>query len=410
MAQRDRITKMRILILTQYYYPETFPSTSIAEGLARLGHEVDVLTGKPNYGFAVAPKEYDHINHEVHNGVNIYRVKHHKRKNGVLSLIWNYLSFSKASQRRLRRTKKKYDVVYGFNFSPIVSLEGAGDFAKKQGIPYLIHVFDLWPESVLVTGAMSEKSVFYKSLLRVSKNIYSEADAFLLSSPGFASYLKGPIGTNKKCITCYQPVDEGEPSDLSSPFGEGEKAIVYCGNLGRMQELDKYIEAISLLPSDLKCTLHIIGDGGKRKELEEEARKLNLDGKVFFHSHLAFEEAARYRRNSFLNIVTLKSTQSIVSETVPSKLLVALSDARPIIATISGDGAKMLRDSGGSFLPAPTPNDIAKAILQANSLSKDELNEMGTKNRKYYEENLSSEKVLGVIESTLLELIESAKK
>ncbi len=401
---------MRILILTQYYYPETFPSTSIAEGLAKLGHEVDVLTGKPNYGFAIAPKEYDHIDHEVHNGVNIYRVKQHKRKKGMLSLMWNYLSFSKASKSRLRRIKKKYDIVYGFNFSPIISLEGAGRFAKKWGIPYLIHVFDLWPESVLATGVTNEKSTLYKWLLRVSKNIYSEADAFLLSSPGFASYLKNTIGIDKKCITCYQPVDMNEPSDFSSPFSEDEKALVYCGNLGRMQEVEKYVEAISFLPLDSKCTFHIIGDGGSKKELEEMVRKLDLNDKVFFHGRLASEEAARYRRNSFMNVVTLKSTSFVVSETVPSKLLVALSDAKPILATISGDGAKMLSEAGGSFLPKPTPKDIADAILRASSLSKDELSEMGAKNKKYYEENLSSKKVLDVIESALLSLVQITGK
>lgn len=397
---------MRILIVSQYYYPETFPSTTIAEELALRGHQVDVVTGKPNYGFANPPKEYDHIAHERHEGVDIYRIILHKRGTGILSLLLNYFSFWRNSKRFLKKKKADYDLVFGLNFSPILSIDGAGRYAKKHRLPYAIYVFDLWPESVVATNMCKKGSWLYRRLLSLSKRIYSYGDAFLLSSPVFEDYLKGTIGLSSPCETVYQPVIDTEHKEpLVSPFSDNEQAVVYCGNLGRLQELEDFVHAFALLPSENSCSFYIIGEGNKGPSLKKLVIDLHLEKRVFFLEHLSREASLPYRRFAFANVVTLKDIASPVSDTLPSKLIASLNDARPILAAIGGDGAKTLRASGGAFVVKSDPQEIANAIAKLASLPGEEREAMGEKNRAYYKNVFAKEKVMDDIEGVLLKLV-----
>lgn len=396
---------MRILIVSQYYYPETFPSTTIAEELALRGHQVDVVTGKPNYGFASPPKEYDYITSESRSGVEIYRIKLHKRGSGTLSLLWNYFSFWRNLKRFLKKQKGDYDLVLGLNFSPILSIDGAGRFAKKHHLPYAIYVFDLWPESVVATNMCKKDSWIYKRLFSLSKKIYSYGDVFLLSSPVFEGYLKGTIGLNAPCETVYQPVETDHLESISSPFSKGEKAIVYCGNLGRLQELESFVRAFALLPSDIDCSFYVIGEGNKGQSLKKLVNDLHLEKRIFFLDHLSKDASSPYRRFAFANVVALKDASSPVSNTLPSKLIVSLHDGRPILAVIGGDGAKTLRASGGAFVVKPDPQEIATAITKLASLPSEEREAMGANNRAYYENVFAKEKVMDAIENALLKLV-----
>ena len=140
---------MRLLIICQYYYPENFVITNIAESLVKEGHSVDVLTGKPNYGYGYILPEYKNITEEVINGVNVYRVNIYPRKHSRLSIIRNYLSFWKNSKKWVRRCKEKYDRVFSMSLSPITICSAGNLYSKKYGVPHVIHCVDLWPESVI---------------------------------------------------------------------------------------------------------------------------------------------------------------------------------------------------------------------------------------------------------------------
>ena len=400
---------MRILLVSQYYYPESFPSTLIAEELVRRGHQVDVLTGKPNYGFENPPKEYDSISQEERHGVHIYRVELHKRKKDVFSLIRNYLSFWRNSKRFLKKCHNQYDLVYGFNFSPIMSLDGAGKFAQKKHLPFIIHVFDLWPESVLATGMAKKNSFFYKFLYHLSRKIYDRANLFLLSSPGFKEYFTDVLRVDKPSILAYQPISQDERS-FSCPFKDEERPLVYCGNIGKVQNLAPFISAFSLLLKDSPYTFYVIGEGSEKEKMLSLARSLSLENKVFFLGHLSPEEALPYRRHAFMNVVSLEKGNGYVSKTIPTKLLASLEDARPILASVGEDGAKMLEEAGGSFLVDANKESVLSALEKASALSENELRLMGERNKKYYDEHLSFERIMDVVENALKEATNPASK
>ena len=140
---------MKILAVCQYYYPENIVFTNVCEELVKLGHDVTVLTGKPNYGYGQIIPEYKKVKFEVINGVKVHRVNLIARKKSRLSIIKNYLSFWANSKKWVRNCKEKFDIVYSMSLSPVTILSAGNLYKKKHHVKHVVHCVDLWPESVL---------------------------------------------------------------------------------------------------------------------------------------------------------------------------------------------------------------------------------------------------------------------
>ena len=140
---------MRILVVCQYYYPENVVITPICEALAARGNEVQVITGKPNYGFGHILPGYEKIKDEVINGVKVHRLPLVARKKSRISLIRNYLSFWKNAKHYLAHLKEDYDLVYSMSMSPLISVEGGEIYAKIHGRFWLFHNRILFSDRLL---------------------------------------------------------------------------------------------------------------------------------------------------------------------------------------------------------------------------------------------------------------------
>src|SRR6185312_4009468 len=155
---------MNVIIVTQYFWPESFRINELAIDLKNKGHEVTVLTGIPNYprGSFYSGYGWFKKNRESFNGVNVVRVPLFARgKGGGVRLVLNYLSFaffaSLASCFIFR--KEKFDAIFVFEPSPITVGFPALVLKKLKKIPILFWVQDLWPESLSATGAVRSQRV-----------------------------------------------------------------------------------------------------------------------------------------------------------------------------------------------------------------------------------------------------------
>ena len=386
-------------MVCQFYYPENFIITKIAEQIAADGHEVHVLTGKPNYGYGYILPAYKNISEEIVNGVNIHRVNLYPRKKSRLSIIKNYLSFWKNSKKWVRKTKLKFDYVYSMSLSPVTICCAGNLYAKKHHVKHVIHCLDLWPESVLVTNAVKEKSLVYRILYRWSRSIYSKADKILISSPSFAQYfentLKLPINNIKYVPQCSLVED----SDIAAfDYGEGTH-ILYCGNLGLIQQIPLIVEAMELL-KDKDIYFHIIGMGPMSDYLINQIKERRLDNHIIYHGPIVAKLAAAYFKRADALYVSLKNSGT-VGKTIPSKLLMSMAFARPIIGVIQGDGKEVLEDSGGAFLAEENAESVKNAILALSNLSEKEKVRLGALNKSYYESHFSLRTVTSQIEKEL---------
>lgn len=387
---------MKLLLVCQYYYPENFTITKIAEQLAANGHEVHVLTGRPNYGYGYILPAYKNIDEEVINGVNVHRVNIYPRKKSRISIIKNYLSFWKNSKKWVRKTKIEFDFVYSMSLSPVTICSAGNLYAKKHHKKHIIHCCDLWPESVLVTKAVKEKSLIYKILYKWSKSIYSKAYKILVSSPSFSSYFANTLQLPTDNLVYVPQCSLVEESDISAfDYGPGTH-ILYCGNLGLIQLVPLMIDAMDLL-RDKDIYFHIIGMGPMSDYLINQIRERRLDGKIIYHGPIVAKLAAAYFKNADALYVSLRD-EGTVGKTIPNKLMMSMAFSRPIVGVIQGDGRDVLKESGGAFLADENAESVKNALLAISNLSNNEKVRLGRLNKMYYESHFSTKTVTSLIE------------
>ena len=390
---------MKILIVCQLYYPENVTVTNIAEQLVKYGHEVDVLTGKPNYGYGYILPEYENISEENINGVNVHRVNLIPRKKTRLSIIKNYLSFWMNSKKWVKKCEKKYDVVYSMSLSPVTICSAGNLYKKLNNVKHIIHCVDLWPESVLVTHAVRKNSLMYKVLHRWSRSIYAHADKILIGSQSFADYFDKTLKLPTNNLVYVPQCSLIEESDIS-PYDYGEGIhILYCGNLGIIQLIPLITEAMSLVENK-NIYFHIIGMGPMSDYLVNDIKERGLENNVIYHGPIAAKMAAAYFKSADALYVSLKG-EGIVGKTIPNKVMMSMVFAKPIIGVLQGDGRKVLQEAGGALLADENAESIKQAIVAFSNMSEKEKSQFGTLNRMYYDNNFSLKRVSENIEKNL---------
>ena len=191
---------MRILVISQYYYPEQFRINDICKELVKRGHKVTVLTGIPNYPGGKYYKGYGLIKKrkEVKDGVEIIRIPLIPRRKNVITLALNYISFVISGYFWSKFTKREFDKVFIYEVSPVFQALPGIWYSKRRKIDCSIYVMDLWPESLeLVTNIKSR--VILNPINKVVDYIYKNCTKILASSESFAKKI-AKRGHNKEKI------------------------------------------------------------------------------------------------------------------------------------------------------------------------------------------------------------------
>lgn len=392
---------MKILIVSQVYYPERFSVNDVAETLVKHGHKVTVVTGKPNVGFQRKLPEYRKVKFEQKDGVDIFRVNLIARRKTHFTVILNYLSFYFNSKRFMRHFKEEFDVVLSFSISPVTSIACANLYAKKHNVKHVLMCEDLWPESTVVTGAIRMNSLFYKILYKWSVSLYSKCDKILISSPSFEEYFKNVLhieGKGFKYIN--QPIilsrNKLEPISYSNKFN-----ILYAGNIGTLQLIDNMVDAMKLLKGqDIK--LYISGMGILSNKLAQRISTENLEDVISFIGPNSIEVVESYVVNIDALIASLKEGGT-VGKTIPNKAIQYMSYGKPIVGIIKGDGKDLLAKANGTVFANEDPESIKEAILKIASMSKQERLKLGSNNKSYYDKNLTVDQIVSAIEDELID-------
>ena len=155
---------MRILIVTQYFYPENFKSNDLAFELQKRNHNVTVLTGIPNYPEGKIYENYGFLKKrkEIINGVKVYRSLIIPRGNASgINLFINYYSFAFFGSIKafFLGLKNKYDAIIVHEPSPITQFYPALLINKIWRTPIYFWVMDLWPETLSIAGGIHNKLV-----------------------------------------------------------------------------------------------------------------------------------------------------------------------------------------------------------------------------------------------------------
>lgn len=359
---------MRIGLLTQWYAPEPGPAalpTGLATGLVERGHQVQVLTGFPNYpDGAIAPgyvqkRKFD----EVMEGVRVRRVAlYPNHDDSAIRRMANYGSFAISAWLSGMDALADADVVW-VNYSPVTVGWPMLRLRAQRGTPMLVHVLDLWPDTVTASGLAGGAAARLETPLhRWCKRLYRAADRVAYISPGVGDVLAARGVPRHKLAYAPMWADEmtNRPSTGDEPRGWGvadEQVVLgYAGTLGGAQDLTTLIAACATV-RDLGIRCLIAGSGTHEQELRRLAKDIGADN-VTFLGRLGSEDVTRLSATSDLQYVGLND-HPLAEVTMPSKVQAILASGRPIVGSVTGDAARVIRSSGGW---TSAPGDVAGLV------------------------------------------------
>ncbi len=399
---------MRILVISQYFYPENFRINDVCLGLKERGHEVVVLTGKPNYpnGKYFNGHGWFKKNSDNWNGIKIYRSNLILRgKGNGFRLLLNYFSFAFLASFKLFAINEKFDKIFIFAPSPI-TVGIPGIFARrKYKSKTFLWVHDLWPESIRIAGGIEKKWIL-SIVDKMTRWIYSKMDKLLIQSKGFISYLENQqVNTNKIIYypfyaeTFYKIEDPEISYSQKLPLGF---KVLFAGNIGEGQSFETLLEAAKIVKSqNFPITWIIFGEGRLKEYVKEEITKNNLEEFFILMGSAPAEDMPKYFACVDALLVSLKKSD-IFSITIPGKLQSYLACGRPIIGSLDGVGAEIIRDAKAGFTSsAESANDLAKQIIKLFHTPIEIRNQMGLNARKFFEVEFEREISLDKLELIL---------
>lgn len=399
---------MRILLVTQYFYPEVFKSNDLAFELVKRGHQVDALVGIPNYpegkyfkGYGIFKKR-----HEVVNGVNVYRTFQTPRGKGGWRLPINYFSFVISGCLRVLfqfAWKKKYDCIIGHEPSPIFQAYPALLLRKLRKIPFYYWIMDLWPDAMKSGGGVKNQKVL-DYVDKLVKGIYKRTDKILITSKRFRKPIAAKGSFADKIIYFPNWSDDILQMDDSYEIPElpvGFK-IMIAGNLGKSQNLEAVTE-VMLGMKDVPEVKWVFVGGGSRKEwLEEFIKEHGLEDRAVCLGQYPFKAMPAFYKQADAMLVTLRAGFPHLEAVVPARLQSYMSAGRPVLAMIGCGGADIIEESQcGYAVSAGDSNALISVIKEKVLTDREGFINMGENGREYYNKYFRMDKCIDNLEKII---------
>ncbi|GAB6081144.1 glycosyltransferase family 4 protein [Desulfuromonas carbonis] len=389
---------MRILILSQLFDPEpTFKGLAFARELTRQGHEVEVLTGFPNYpGGKVYPGyRVKLVQRETVDGISVIRVPLYPSHDGSsIRRILNYLSFAFAAALLGPLLVKPADIVYVYHPPATVALP-AIMLKLLRRMPFVYDIQDLWPDTLATTG-MLNNSTLLKCVELWCRLIYRMADHLIVLSPGFKKRLQERGVPAGKISVIYNWCDESQITTMArveaagrEPAMVGRFNVVFAGTMGKAQALDAVLEAADLVGAKNSHVQFVfIGGGIEVDRLKRRAESMSLTNVVFLPRRPMSEIGSALSMADAL-LVHLKD-DPLFEITLPSKTQAYLAVGRPIIMAVRGDAVDLVEAAGAGICCTPeNAQSIAEAIGNLVAMHEDVREEMGRKGADFYRQELA---------------------
>ena len=389
---------MKILLLTQWFEPEpTFKGLLFAKELASRGHQVEVLTGFPNYpggklypGYKIRPWL-----REVVDGISVTRVALYPShsKSGIGRAL-NYLSFAASAAILGTVLVNKPDIIYVY--CPPVTV-GLAAIALKflRRVPFVIDIQDLWPDTVEASGMLTNSAAL--SILGTLCNfIYRQARHIVVLSPGFRQRLVFRGVPTDKVDVIYNWCDEAalrqtsQSPQLRQELGIPDGFVVmFAGTMGTAQGLDAVLDAAAIAAT-ASPNIHFVfvGGGVDRARLEARAAALGLANVTFLPLQPMSAMGGILALADVL-LVHLRDHE-LFTITIPSKAQAYMAVGKPILMAVRGDSCTLMNDSGAGLVCEPeNPQAIAGALAHLSAMPPSELAALGTAGRRYYDQKIS---------------------
>ena len=458
-VNNDGNRSLRILVVTECFWPDIYAINDIVEKLIKRGHRVTVLTGLPDYTTTEIPPEYRHgqNRHQNYKGADVYRVQTIARHHGPIWRSLSYLSFvvagwmraktqdwkhtevwgnSENQEKRIGNTSNQsdidnssyvetrsngssviddadFDVIYVWEVSPVTMAVPAIALKKRYKKPLFLYCMDIWPECVKAMS-IKEGTLPYKLIHWWTKRIYRQCDHIAVSSKPFFQYMEEKNGIKRdKMSYLPQYADVGlleldtskisnqnvtntssesndNADDLVGNDGINHTDFLFIGNIGKAQNLDCLMKAMTVFKGRNDVTLHMIGGGSEFENIQKLAQDLGIGDIVTFYGPKPFKEAVAYYNKADACVLTLDGSTHI-GDTLPGKLQTYMAAGKTILAAANGAAMDIIKEAEcGKCVAAGDHEAYGQALLDFADY-KEKYSDCGEKARKYFRENFMEE-------------------
>lgn len=408
---------MRLLVVSQYFWPENFRINDLVAELVRRGHKVTLLTGLPNYpdGEVFSAYRDDPAGYARYEGAEIIRVPLVSRGRGNLRLMLNYLSFAvSASVVGLWKLRgRHFDAIFTYQLSPVTVGVPAIVLRAVKRAPMAFWILDLWPDTLHAVG-MVRSPFLLRVVGKLVTFIYRRCDLILAQSRSFIPKIREFVGDLQRV--------EFFPSWAEAVFGWQDVApapevppasggfnVMFAGNIGDAQDFPAILNAAEQLKSWSNIRWLILGDGREASWVRDQIKQRGLQDNVLMLGRFSMERMPSFFKHADALLVSLKD-EPIFAMTIPGKLQSYLAAGIPVLAMLNGEGAEVVRRSGaGLTCAAGDHGGLAAAVLRLSQMSEAERQVMGENGRTISAVEFGRDGLIDRLEAWLLQLHKDAQ-
>jgi glycosyltransferase involved in cell wall biosynthesis len=397
-----RNTKIKILIISQYFWPENFRINEIASELVTRGYKVQVITGFPNYPSGKLDSDFikDRKSYDNYKGVCIKRVPIFLRGSNKFSLFLNYISYpiSAIIYILLNRRKLGHDAILTYQLSPIFSALPGIVLKKIFKKRLVMFTLDLWPET-LTNFSIKESSLIYRMIRRITNYIYLNTDFVLLQNRAFKHKILEYVPEINNNLIYFPTWADNVffQKNKLKKNNNGKFNILFAGNIGDAQDIESIIKFLNLLKGENLIHLHFVGDGSKLALLKECIKKYELQN-VTCHGRHPVESMPEFYALADAFLVTLKDNIAF-NLTLPAKVQSYMSFKKPILTMANGETNAIVNQADcGLISEAGDYRTLSENAKSLSRMSTDKTVEYGMNGFNFAQKNFNKEILMDRLE------------
>ena len=403
--------KKHILIISQYFHPESFRINDIATEWVKRGYQVTVLTGIPNYpqgrfyeGYGIRKKR-----RENWKGIRIIRIPLIPRGKSSIGLIANYFSFMLSGVLWVMTHRINVDMIFSFETSPMTQVMIGCRARNRYKVPHFLYVQDLWPENVEIVAGI-HSSLIINPINKMVDHIYRNTDHIFATSPSFVEAIANrKVRVPKRKIhywpqyaeDFYRPLDREQvrrEAKRNSPVSlvpdDDSFKIIFTGNIGVAQGLDVLPRTAALIKGN-KQQQHrqtrfiIVGDGRYRNQFKKDIKENDVEEMFTMIPRQEPKEIPELLACCDAAFVSFMDNE-LFRRTIPAKLQSYMASGMPILASAGGETERIVSEAEcGICCVAGDENELGDAIIRLESLDVEDLKIKGTRAAAYAEKHFN---------------------
>ena len=399
----------RVLLATQYFYPENFKGNDIAFELSKRGYNVEVLTGIPNYPEGKYPKGYGIFRKRIETigGVKVFRIFQTPRKTGFTYLVINYVSFVVSSVFWVLFFfcfKKRYDAIFFQQLSPATSCVPAVLLSKIKNTPLYTWVLDICPDSVTST-LVNKGKIIEPEIKKLVDWMYRASNKLLISSKGMANLIDRDADYSEKIVYFPNWSDDLKAMTMEEiPELPKGYIIMMAGNIADGLGIDRLVALLCEMKDTPEAKFIFVGGGNLQKQMEDECKRKKLNN-VYFMGKQPFSKMPAFYAKADAMLLTLKATTlPHLDATVPARLQGYMAGGKPVLAMIGKGASDLINEANcGYAVPAGEYKKLAAYIKNTVLKNREAFAKKGENGRMYYEQHFMKEECITNLEKIMFE-------